>query len=676
MESLLSELKNVIGEMLSEVGAKATEIIVDKTTNLVEHGADKVHSFIRKHVAAYRGKKGSRPTVSSSLSQRLTTVLGRLNAHASNQTPRSPQHKNQNNVRGSGAVSTRARPVSRGSGRTRLSIAPAPRVLLSCPRTASAPSSASSSSRSSPVSGSRPQDLHFHYGLLTDRPPAVASPTAAWTKSASGEMLPPARFGAHGVPLSYASGFNSTPPHVRARPGGGLLISHEESVEEVTGSTAFTNTQLVLNPGNPALFPVTFPLARMFLNYKMVSLQFLYKTGAPATEPGNVGLYSTPDNAPPQLTYTRATDMTNAKTCVIYKEQMPYSVPSTIIHRVAGAAPLLVRGSTEVPTSAADYDPDYDCGVATLFTKGQDAMDGVIVGQLFVKYEYEVFNFDTGDSNPIFNGSTFIRRQGTDIKSNPLSGGTYTVESSSGGLIENDQVTIYDATTLEFAIPSDKAVGYMILVKAVGTVLQDGGLPTLDSVLLANSDGDLLLQSADLGTADRGMYGTPTATSDLMARYITGSTSDRGFYGRFQIYGLNLSTTVTKVYVYILPFQNILYDYHYGLGNFGRSGPEDGGKLIMTPRPGSRRIGTFDECSGTPFAVPVPSKSPAPAPLLHYTSEDELYASSRPKATTVTPTPLTPLTPAAAPLAPVNHSLSHSSAPALSGLRTSRPAAH
>jgi len=64
----------------------------------------------------------------------------------------------------------------------------------------------------------------------------------------------------------------------RGEEHGSLVISHKEYVQDITGSTLFSNNGFPINPGDPALFPWLSQIAANYDEYEFKGLVFTYRT--------------------------------------------------------------------------------------------------------------------------------------------------------------------------------------------------------------------------------------------------------------------------------------------------------------------------------------------------------------------------------------------------------------
>jgi hypothetical protein len=369
------------------------------------------------------------------------------------------------------------------------------------------------------------------------------------------------------IPLAAGSRYSSSKPRISARSGGGIVIKHRELVRDVYGSTAYTVTGMVLNPGSPFFSPVTFGLSGLFMNYKVRSCTWDFRTSAPATESGNVGLFITPDPIDSPPTFSRSADMQFAKTTVSYDKDLRIHASPSVDKKVAGVAPFIVRKSDDTPILVSQFDPDKDFGVIWVFTRGQNTLDDAILGQLYVEYEIELYNFDTTDVDKVYNNTLEIVRVGTNIKTDPLVGGTYTTSTSVGGLYETAKVTIIEDESgvngLQISIPNAGSAGnmkYLLYVKIGGTGLS----LTIPDVYtnIAGTDGYVI------GTVDV-VDSVISTTTFVYNSLLDSSTSPTGYFGTLYI-DASAATTVTSVLIRIAPYSEEVADVEDATSLSGR----------------------------------------------------------------------------------------------------------
>jgi len=168
----------------------------------------------------------------------------------------------------------------------------------------------------------------------------------------------------------------------------GMRISHKEFVADVTGSVAFTNTALNINPGNSRLFPFLSTIAQNFEQYKMEGLVFEYRPTS--------GMYAGTSNtaALGSVQYATNYDVYDApfasKAEVDAYEFSSSTVPALAMLHPVECKPLtnsseryyIRNGSPGTLNGDARL---YDMGLFQYSTKGQTSP--YVVGELWVTYD-------------------------------------------------------------------------------------------------------------------------------------------------------------------------------------------------------------------------------------------------------------------------------------------------
>lgn len=175
------------------------------------------------------------------------------------------------------------------------------------------------------------------------------------------------------------------PPSFRTRANGEIEVMHREFLQDIVGSTAFSNTSFSINPGLANTFPWLSSVASSFEEYEFLGLLFEFKsTSAVAVNSTNTALG----------VVIMATDYDALDSSFVTKVQMEAqqfttsSVPSiSFCHGIECRPRSNVLSSLYVRTTSVPSGADqrfYDLGNFQLATSGMQA--AATIGELWVSY--------------------------------------------------------------------------------------------------------------------------------------------------------------------------------------------------------------------------------------------------------------------------------------------------
>jgi len=163
-------------------------------------------------------------------------------------------------------------------------------------------------------------------------------------------------------------------------------FQHREMVSSsVVGTTNFTTTSLIINPGLPLSFPYLSIIATAFDQYTFHKLTFEYVQRCASTQAGNVDLfpdYNSNDSAPSnEMQSSSFQDYITGPSWADFNCDLD---PLAMFPE--GHKRKYIRG---FQTLSSNEDPKtYDAGIFYIGTSGNN---GVSVGQLFANYDIEFF---------------------------------------------------------------------------------------------------------------------------------------------------------------------------------------------------------------------------------------------------------------------------------------------
>jgi len=229
-------------------------------------------------------------------------------------------------------------------------------------------------------------------------PPSVGSSAGSWLSRALGlgaynvsknSLMAGGGGPADGMAVETAPAVNRPPAFGTEAKGSDLIISHSEFVMDVTSSVAFSTTQFLNNPGNPALMPWFAQLSQYYEEFEFLGLIYCYRpTSATAVGTTNAAMgvvimateYDAYDAG-----YTTKRQMEAAE---FSSSAVPYQAfmhpcecdPKKMVLRANYVAPG-VSNLSQLPGDTRFYIPS----VTTIATVGQQTA-GQTIGELWVTY--------------------------------------------------------------------------------------------------------------------------------------------------------------------------------------------------------------------------------------------------------------------------------------------------
>ena len=267
------------------------------------------------------------------------------------------------------------------------------------------------------------------------------------------------------APSMTTSAFAKSDARVRVR--------HREYLQDISGSIAFANVQVPINPGLPGSFPWLAQLAANYESYQFRSLMFEYETLSSTATAGKVMMavdYDASDSAPGNKTELMAfhdsvSSATWQECCFKADPQDLKKFGSQRFVR-AGNAP----SNTDIKT--------YDIGTLNIATQGMSGTSAV--GELYVSYDVELMTPQLNQV-PVSSG---ITGGGTVSKTAPL-GTAPTLRGNAPVVFSNTSSKLQ----LTFSAPGQ----WLFDCTAVGTGLVR---PTLTGTSTSVIDDELILVAA------------------------------------------------------------------------------------------------------------------------------------------------------------------------------------
>ncbi len=220
----------------------------------------------------------------------------------------------------------------------------------------------------------------------------------------------------YSAPVASQRNVVASAPLQRSLPGGDMIVSHREYLQDVNGSVAFTANKVSINPGLPSSFPWLNGIAQRFESYKFDKLDFVFETEAATSTTGALILgvdYDASDAAP------------TSKTQVMAFRSSVRSAPwascklSCALEDLRKRQSFFVRnGSNPAGTDVKLYD------VGSLFICTQNQAGTTAIGELYIDYTIRLM---TPVLNPVglgeavygeFSGSSNAAPAGTTESSN------------------------------------------------------------------------------------------------------------------------------------------------------------------------------------------------------------------------------------------------------------------
>lgn len=181
------------------------------------------------------------------------------------------------------------------------------------------------------------------------------------------------------VAAAYTKKHTTGKPTQYHLPNGDCVIEHEEFIQDINGSVAFTTTGLSVNPGIPETFPWLSTIAPNYESYCFDKLEFEYQNAVGSQNSGTVMLavdYDASDPAPVSKVQIAS-----------YQDYAKENVWRSFVQRNSRQN-LMKRSSYYVRTGSLSANQDiklYDVG--NLFPSTQGMADASTVGELYVRYK-------------------------------------------------------------------------------------------------------------------------------------------------------------------------------------------------------------------------------------------------------------------------------------------------
>lgn len=307
---------------------------------------------------------------------------------------------------------------------------------------------------------------------------------------------------------SILKGGMSPPQIVNSVETGSTIVRHREYLGDISASVAFVNRQFVINPGMPNTFPWLSQIANSYEQYRLRGVLFEFNStssdailsGSTSSALGTVTMQTDYDvaDAPP----SSKRQMLNSLFSSSSKPSCSFIHPIECKKSLSAQSILYTRGSN-VPNG---FDPRlYDFANFNIATEGQQAVNGGVLGELWITYEIELFKqqfsyLGLADHYQFTNMST-ARPLGTVAGSNLGRGGTI------GGLI-NGAGTAYSFP------PTMSSGKYFVSYSVVGT----GAAASTVSPSYTLQNASNITYFVNATTAQ---VFAPAATTNTMARVFT-----------------------------------------------------------------------------------------------------------------------------------------------------------
>jgi hypothetical protein len=173
------------------------------------------------------------------------------------------------------------------------------------------------------------------------------------------------------------------------KPNGSTVVTHREFIKDITGSTGFTNSGYLLNPGNADLFPWLSTMALNYEQYEWLGLAFEFKSSCSfSTATGNLG------------TVIMATDYDALDANFASKREMEIadfsgsaSPVNTFMHFIECAPKQSVLRQMYVQQGnvVEDYPDDPRFSIPGRFQLGTQGMPSeFVIGELWVTYHVKL----------------------------------------------------------------------------------------------------------------------------------------------------------------------------------------------------------------------------------------------------------------------------------------------
>jgi len=187
------------------------------------------------------------------------------------------------------------------------------------------------------------------------------------------------------APTSQSWQIHQTGAYMQTYTAGGnsyLRVKHRELIGGIIGASPFTVTSDAIQPGLATSFPWLSTIATAFESYGFNSLSYLFCTSQSTATAGAV--YAATDPDPLDEIPGSAGDFMDLDTACrgpAWDIDLVYHVPSSVLHRMEGPAPYLVRSGANAHDLSIT-----DTGTLLIATQGSAAATGSL-GELYAEYD-------------------------------------------------------------------------------------------------------------------------------------------------------------------------------------------------------------------------------------------------------------------------------------------------
>lgn len=178
-----------------------------------------------------------------------------------------------------------------------------------------------------------------------------------------------------------------------------MCVTHKEYIKDVQGSTAFTMTELPLNPGLGSSFPWLAQMADAYEEYRIKGMVFEFKSlSSEFTVSANVAtanngalgavIMATNYNAARSPAFNNKKEMEN------YEHAQSAPPTKSMIHAIETKGQGTVLKTLYLRTGSIEPGTDirlYDIGNFCIATQGMQESVGATIGELWVAYEVEFY---------------------------------------------------------------------------------------------------------------------------------------------------------------------------------------------------------------------------------------------------------------------------------------------
>ncbi len=187
---------------------------------------------------------------------------------------------------------------------------------------------------------------------------------------------------------------------------GRVRIRHREYIQDISGSVAFANTQLNINPGISTTFPWLSQIARNYESYLFNKCEFQFETQKSSSTNGSLMMavdFDAADSAP--TSKTEIMSYHNAVRSAVWAECVNHSDKQDL-------AKFGVQRYNRFAALAANLDiKTYDVGNINVATQG--CADTSAIGELYVDYDVEFMTPQTPSASTTDAGQKLVGVSGT-----------------------------------------------------------------------------------------------------------------------------------------------------------------------------------------------------------------------------------------------------------------------